>query len=863
MRRWFHILLLIPLLGLLPGCEEPLGLEGSEQDGIVLTIRCADPVLRTKADAADYNENLIKTVDFLFYPGAEPADDQDAVLHIRKDVTLDPTQTGEGTASFRIVIKQYQFDRFFPSVNSQATVYALVNFDEDYIGSLSETSKADLAARTPIVTDFTNETDYAQSCFLMDGRAVLTYNGNQGQSVWGEITVSRFAAKMTMGVNVAQEVRLKHVTETGTVEEIWRPVLHTMRVYLVDGVKTMKVSESGLDAGTDVSKFFSYSKNKRPFVKTNNEGYYIEPLSEVGGKEYIETYPMYSYPREWSKEHYDYTSVNFLDGLPPEQPYFKLELDWTRQEANGFTFDQRKYYYKILLPFESFVRNNWYAFYVDVAILGSEADEGKAVITPSCYVLEWQNQEQDINKSAVISQARYLSTDMSVYTVRNIDSFEIPFVSSHNVKVVPGSVKASRPYYGSVSNQIVGHYMKSLHGWVLQDAPEKYYLHFDNQDPQAGGDPIYEPSNWLTEQSNSIKFTHVLNNDYSLPDFDYSPYTITFKIVHEDLIPTDPAHETKLYKQYVRELTIIQYPAMYIEALRNSDTQIMATGNNDNPYGYKENGVWRLNDENDPWGYVYIDGGRFIRKDKKARGSSEDDFYKLDTSRPDNRQEYQWRTVWYTGGSRDLFKINVTVLPQDSPLIIGDPRTEEPVDLGYSYTNQVEADKNILEDHPDGFSICPSVYSDESPRRLLYYYPADDDYRTEYMVAPSFRVASKFGGTEFGQGFFQDITKKFAEYRCAAFQEDGFPGGRWRLPTKGEIMFIAKLSGQGAIERLFSFGSTYWSANGAVNVSKEGKVTSSNADKALLRCVYDSWYWGDDQHEPKTEFVWGDRLKGR
>lgn len=73
-----------------------------------------------------------------------------------------------------------------------------------------------------------------------------------------------------------------------------------------------------------------------------------------------------------------------------------------------------------------------------------------------------------------------------------------------------------------------------------------------------------------------------------------------------------------------------------------------------------------------------------------------------------------------------------------------------------------------------------------------------------------------------------------------------------------EIKFIAQLSANGVFE--FMFKGDYWSANGVVNVNTNGTVKDvPGATSALLRCVYDSWYWGDEQWNPRTEFVWGDR----
>ena len=69
----------------------------------------------------------------------------------------------------------------------------------------------------------------------------------------------------------------------------------------------------------------------------------------------------------------------------------------------------------------------------------------------------------------------------------------------------------------------------------------------------------------------------------------------------------------------------------------------------------------------------------------------------------------------------------------------------------------------------------------------------------------------------------------------------------------------------GFIELLFNNGGVYWSANGAIKVNGE-KVEDDSSKTALLRCVYDSWYWdkvdglnGDPRWPDRTKFVWGDK----
>ena len=127
------------------------------------------------------------------------------------------------------------------------------------------------------------------------------------------------------------------------------------------------------------------------------------------------------------------------------------------------------------------------------------------------------------------------------------------------------------------------------------------------------------------------------------------------------------------------------------------------------------------------------------------------------------------------------------------------------------------------------------------------------------MLAPAYRISTKLSGIEH-----DGITFDKAKERCASFQENGYPAGRWRLPTKGEIRFISQLSALGFFE--WQFGGTYWSANGRVYVNKDtGEVRDPrkgdplfDRNIGLLRCVYDSWYWGEDQIYELTQFTWGD-----
>lgn len=134
----------------------------------------------------------------------------------------------------------------------------------------------------------------------------------------------------------------------------------------------------------------------------------------------------------------------------------------------------------------------------------------------------------------------------------------------------------------------------------------------------------------------------------------------------------------------------------------------------------------------------------------------------------------------------------------------------------------------------------------------------------EDMIAPQFMVASSTGKS-------QPLSYKYAATRCAAYQENGFPAGRWRVPTKAEIMFLIQLSEKGKIPTLFTpdtdmSNGAYWCSSGVVYPLKNGNVktveyrnftdAASICANNWVRCVYDTWYWGEDPIEAyKT--TWG------
>ena len=159
-----------------------------------------------------------------------------------------------------------------------------------------------------------------------------------------------------------------------------------------------------------------------------------------------------------------------------------------------------------------------------------------------------------------------------------------------------------------------------------------------------------------------------------------------------------------------------------------------------------------------------------------------------------------------------------------------------------------------------------SKKTDSKGKKLTHYYPTRQT-EVDNVIAPAFKIASSWGVT-------YDISYTEAQRRCASYQENGYPAGRWRVPTEAEIEYIVSLSNRGVIPALFN--GQYFASSGRyydngyhedgwggsyIDPSAIG-FHDSNGNDYAVRCVYDVWYWGNEKMSEKggsdTQFVWGD-----
>lgn len=694
-------------------------------------------------------------------------------------------------------------------------VFVVANFSGTYQGTPGSRTLTQIKSS---LLPAPNWETFPQASFIITGNKQITLENALGSTpVNATIGLSRLAAKVTFDVTVAENA----TGDSGT----WIPDTGNMTVYMVYAMRKATLSADPVHMPATASETYG-SGETIVYSQYVDRGLYDTGTTKQrtrgsGASTTTVNSPVYSTAHNGQEKPF-YTYPCAWETGSSMEPYMKLIIPWTYGNTT------KKYYYKIPFHGNSLESNHWYHISIDVQILGTEqADPPEVQIYYA--IANWSgtmdNTEQgdftsETSVPATVITARYINIPTTEYILYDEDVLTIPMTSSHDVKVVGFNVdnNAYTPDHINNDDNYIGINYRIYNPYLNtfnNSAVNAVRPNYQNDPPT----PVVSATGWTITVNGrqSISISHTLNRDMASADFDVAPYTLRFRACH-----------TTESDNYYTDIIVEQRPSIIIQPHHNSDYGSLLTSGQT----YTINGVRQTvgNNHTTEDGYVWINGTRTNKDMTSNRSNANFNMYVVETS----------------------------VLPTTGALanyVLGDPRQSTPV----SVTSGKSAS-----DFATGADI-----SGGSDRKMAQYYPAAEDDDHKSFVAPSFRVASSFGTSS-------AMSRNDAVYRCAVYQEDGYPAGRWRLPTEAEVYYMITLSQKGKIPTLFSPDSSvdkggYWNANGAIFPLNGGSVETRTITQAnsihsgnhWARCVYDEWFWADTAHETvdKLVWTWGDEAK--
>ena len=823
------------------------GKPGAGEGNITLTFSSA----RSGSRAADdtNNEDAINSLHVFLY-AADATDDAPA--------RVSQAFTGLGAKQQTTVKMSVELDDMAALIGHDLTtagtcrMVAVANLPAGV--TLPENATVNQLRAQAVTADF--GTRKVQDGFVMigdtseadrTGNSAVTFtpDGKGSGTGRGNVMLVRAAARISLALSVPEEIV---VPEGSPNAGTWHPVTDGMQVLLTNGVSRAAIDPSRATVTLDDTDYFrigtsGVADRKYGFTNAGTTG---------GTYPWKMPVPFYTYPNSWQK-------------IATEQHRTSMTLIVPFQKNEETEYQTCYYSVPVVKDPDgesntySLRRNTAYQVNLTLNMLGSFSPQEPLEVEASYQAVDWSEVQTDVN----IKDYRYLVVNQTNYVVDNQPSISIPFYTSHPVEI--SSITMSYKRFNAVSggngevvditvtkeqNHVSGqkntdNQNDSIFAYRLdKDATGKNVLVIDHKlvpwtPRKSNGDAISENQAY----SSQTAAQNALNAAaYYTPATGaaYSPYTFTVKIKHKDQRDGSPWEET---------LTITQYPGMWIKADRNNG----GSGNGSvDGRTYLNYGPYMS------WSYDRVLTG--------WSGWNPEYSYVWNSSQQSARNDWTGNLGGLHGltsdGNRNpnMYVITINTLSSDTKYIIDDPRTlfsennldaegalPTPVSNGNPAPNSIDdytqtGNGNNLRRRAGWCAKAPALYPTGGPdRSLTYYYPTNESETNKMVVAPKIRVASSYGVCTTGRSRTQ------ARRRCATYQEQDRPAGRWRVPTLGEMQFIVNLSQTNKIPTLFSKGGNYFCAQGQVHIPNgNGEVTlTTNTDDydMSVRCVYDEWYW--------------------
>ena len=743
--------------------------EGSEQ-ALTLTFSCGD--MTTRAVAGVSNEDLIKQIDYFFFPyNAEGKVDPDT-KYVYKGTRIPTEEEGGLKGTYTETIEPGVLSKIFPDGNMKAVVMAIANYVGKYgpTATSPETTIPEDAdtweelhslevgptffkdggpgfqLRWPRKMDPTDEDLF----FVMAADSVeVSLNTTGDYAIQAQVPLKRLASKVT--------VDFTYETYTDEKGIRWEPQPgdKETRVFLSNAIEHTTIG-GPLDQKTHPLVADSWGTATQPLGNGNRDIFeyaydFMNDITAVNGKK---TAHYYTYP------------ISMEEG-DDNQPYLKLVLPWYGYKTIGgeeVLYKQKEVYYKIVLPSKTICDPNMiYQFSVTVNIIGSEKE---VMVTGEEYrVKDWSSDEAI---SSNVGLGRYISLDIpkDEYDMYG-DRVQILYVSSGEVEISGLQIYDQVLTGSSPSNR-----------YYINGTPTSYVNPYNASTTDDAGVTL---PNWVTIQGTQLVINHTMHTALD-NKINISPFTFVVTLHLKNETGT----------QFDRTVTITQYPPIYAQTIltQNYSTVFL------NGEQYTQAQVTVNNNNGDYLGTVGQNGGSTART----------------------------RTIVSVTTLANMDASVYTSRGIATP-VIGDPR----ITLGEKYPVNPAVATQSWDTNDLGTSANEYIKA--------YQYA---DLNKSNVIAPKFMLASGYGscaGTK--TNWIYNVE------RCAAYQEDGYPAGRWRLPTEAEIVFVYTLAHDlNLLSNPFYDSSNYW-ANSGRRITGGNFVAAGTGDYSS-RCVYDLWYWGDE-----------------
>lgn len=724
----------------------------------------------------------------------------------------------------------------FPNGATECEIYVIANYldntmDAEHFDGIDLTKDLANATRKNLKAIELNTTFYELSgdvemtptSFVMDseGTDIVSRgtDNNINTLTSGTIYLTRAAAKVMIEVNVQNAIDVSGNTWE-PITQITDPTARKMFISFYNGVTTGVIDDGSDVAGstavatvTDKDAYYKVENVQLQSGKIATDGATGDTSAVTRADEstsWVSAVDFYSYANSWTA------------GDEEHEPYFEISIPWRKKaagqddSANWVTYN---YTVPIAMNNNRFDRNKLYLIRLNVGALGDLSTLESYEY--SYIVLNWD----EVTVDATLTRPKYFVVDEEYVEVYNEPSYSVDFtasdiVSAEILSVIKPDYSAEIPQeyeyiYGSANNT----------EGVTSFSPSSgntnpFTLVVDNDTDDGDG--------------KSITLSHTLVNNMSLTSFDYVPYTV---VVRATMTITDSAGNTSTM---VKDITFKQYPAIYLYADTNASFE----------------GEDKSNAENNDPANTFVNGWNR----RTSQSGSESIAPGVTTTNP-TMPGTVWGLYSSSNSNPNQYVVTISSLDSSLPYIIADPRNRTSDVSGLNIRTIAESyavdyDFNLATDKRELLNYYRTNESRKDGSTVASNEPVE--YTTGYHIAPKYRIASSYSVTTGVNSL------EIARQRCATYQENGYPAGRWRMPTYAEVAFICLMSNKGMIPDLFDDGKSYWCAHGQFYPSgNEVKLGGSGASS--IRCVYDEWYWGSERLSTDTsvtpnysQFVWGD-----